>query len=309
VNLALQHPTGMRLSPESRMIAAFVAAAFALIAVAWLAISNGREYVDAQERLERSAYPEVPSELSSTTGAAARPFDPAAVTNRVSAPRTDVRAERDSARHHLDAVERASALLGVLTITFFCLAYAGLLRTLREQRRLRDIVAAEANHDFPTGLPNRRFFAEWLAYAIAHARRADAHIGVLFIDIAGGATVSTLHGERAVDSMMVEIARRFRATSREGDLFARLGATEFALATPNACDGRELALLAQRLRDELNDPAQPPLADTPIGASIGLAFFPEDAEDSAGVMAAANAAMYAARRAGKNHVAFNGIAA
>ena len=46
-----------------------------------------------------------------------------------------------------------------------------------------------------------------------------------------------------------------------------------------------------------------------MGASIGIAFFPEDANDSAGIMAAANAAMYAARRAGRNHVAFNALAA
>ena len=59
----------------------------------------------------------------------------------------------------------------------------------------------------------------------------------------------------------------------------------------------------------LDDPAQPPLADSPIGTSIGMAFYPEDAGDSAGVMAAANAAMYAARRAGRHHVAFNALAA
>ena len=75
------------------------------------------------------------------------------------------------------------------------------------------------------------------------------------------------------------------------------------------CDEAHDALLAQRLRDQLNEGSQPPLADTPIGASIGIAFFPEDANDSAGIMAAANAAMYAARRAGKNHVAFNALAA
>ena len=89
-------------------------------------------------------------------------------------------------------------------------------------------------------------------------------------------------------------------------MFARVGASEFALATPNAwedrAEGRQLAAIAQRLRDALNDPALPPLADSPIGASIGIAFLP-------GVMAAANAAMYAARRAGRNHVAFNALAA
>jgi diguanylate cyclase (GGDEF)-like protein len=108
----------------------------------------------------------------------------------------------------------------------------------------------QANHDPCTGLPNRRFFAEWLSYAIAHARRERGHVGVLFIAISGTTTVSELHGREATDALLIEIARRFRAASREGDLFARLGTTEFALATPNARDGRQLALLAQRLRDQ-----------------------------------------------------------
>jgi diguanylate cyclase (GGDEF)-like protein len=158
-------------------------------------------------------------------------------------------------------------------------------------------------------LPNRRFFAEWLAFAIAHAGRTRAHVGVLFIDIGGCAAVVEHHGAPAAEALLVEIARRFRGASRGGDVFARLGPAQFALATPNAEHLRELSAIAQRLRDVLDDPAQPPLADSPIGTSIGMAFYPEDAGDSAGVMAAANAAMYAARRAGRRHVAFNALAA
>jgi len=306
------------------MIAAFLAAAAALIITAWLAISEGRAYVAAQDRLDRLVqWPRVLSELSSTTRASAaqphawgddasaaeRAASVDALTKRVAAMREQVVAERAAAREHLESVERTTALLGALTIAFFCFAYAALLRGQREARRMRERFGSVANHDPLTGLPNRRFFGEWLAYALAHARRENTHVGVLFIDIDGCTAVEDLHGRDAAQALLVEIARRFRAITREGDLFARLGATEFALATPNAADGRQLGLLAQRLRDQLNDTAQPPLADTPIGASIGIAFFPEDADDSAGVMAAANAAMYAARRAGRNHVAFNALAA
>ena len=300
----------MRLSPESRLITAFLAAAVALIVAAWLALSSGRAYVAAEGRLEALAQSaRVLSELSSTVGSAARDADREALTRRVAELSLSMSTEHDAARRELDAVERSSAMLGALSIAFFCFAYAALLRGLRKERRLREQMASESNHDRLTGLPNRHFFAEWLTYAITHARRQNGHVGVLFLDINGCAAVAELHGERAADALQVEIARRFRAASREGDLFARLSPTQFALATPNARDGRQLALLAQRLRDQLNDAAQPPLADSPIGASIGIAFFPEDADDSAGVMAAANAAMYAARRAGRNHVAFNALAA
>ena len=292
------------------MIAAFVAAAIALVAAAWFALSAGRDYVAAEERIDALVLGDgVLSDLSSTTGAAQRDDAARVQSRRVAELRDRVRAERATARAQLDTLQRMTMFVGALAVALPCFACAVLLRGMRERERLPERVHDKSQHDALTGLPNRRFFGGWLTYAIAHARRENGRVGVLFIDVGGCAAVAELHGGPAVEALLVEVARRFRAASREGDVFARLGASEFALATPNAHDGRQLALIAQRLRDALNDPALPPLADTPIGASIGIAFFPEDADDSAGIMAAANAAMYAARRAGVNHVAFNALAA
>lgn len=291
------------------MIAALLVAAALLIGTAWFVVGAGRGYVDAELRVDLLLRPDpVLAGLSSTTDAAQR-TDAGETTMRARERIAEAGAARAAAQHELEIVERAVALLGVLATGMYCWVYAALVRTMRERRQFAARAQAELHHDPLTGLPNRRFFSEWLGYAIAHARRAKAHVGVLFIDISGCATVAELHGGPAVEALLVDVARRFRAASREGDVFARLGAAEFALATSNAHDTRELSMLAQRLRDVLNDPVQPPLADTPIGTSIGIALFPEDAGDSAGVIAAANAAMYAARRAGRNHVAFNALAA
>ena len=300
----------LRFSTDSPVIAAFLASAIALIVAAGFALSTGRAYVTSERRIDALIEGDpVLSQLSTTTDAEQRdPADPA-LTRHVADVLKDVRTERQAARRQLDATERATALLGILMIMFYCFAYAALLRALRERRSLVERQGGETQHDPLTGLPNDRFFAEWLSYAIAHARRHHSHVGVLFIDISGCGAVEELHGERAAAALLVEIARRFRTTSREGDVFARVGPTQFALATPNGSDLRQLAAIAQRLRNALNDPAQPPLADTPIGTSTGIAFFPEDADDPSGMMAAANAAMYAARRAGRDHVAFNALAA
>ena len=292
------------------MLAAFVAAAAALVLVAWLAVSAGIAFVADDARVDASLQQgHVLSKLSSTMEAAARGDERSMLTQRVHDLLAEVGSARSAAHRRLDAVKVWSTLFAALTLALAGVAGVLLHSLLRERRDLHGRLAAELNHDRLTGLPNRRFFCEWLSFAIANARRERAHVGVLFIDIGGCAAVAELHGERATEALLVEVARRFRAAAREGDVFARLGASEFALATPNARDARELALLAQRLRDTLNDPAQAPLADTPIGTSIGVAFFPENADDSAGVMAAANAAMSAARRAGRNHVAFNALAA
>ena len=299
----------MRVPTEFRVVAAFLAGATALAVAAWFVAATAEGYVESVTRLDalRQAH-DVTAELSSTklpgVGGATSGVGGASAARAIG-----IREARDAATHHLDSTRQAAAILAALAVVLGALACAHAVRNERIRAKLATQFDMQANHDPCTGLPNRRFFAEWLSYAIAHARRERGHVGVLFIAISGTAAVADLHGTEAADALLIEIARRFRAASREGDLFARLGPTEFALATPNARDGRQLALLAQRLRDQLNETSQPPLADTPIGASIGIAFFPEDANDSAGIMAAANAAMYAARRAGRNHVAFNALAA
>jgi diguanylate cyclase (GGDEF)-like protein len=292
------------------MFAAFVAAAAALVLVAWLVVSAGIAFVTDDAHVDASLQEQhVLSKLSSTIDAAIRGDERAMLTKRVHELLAEVASARGAAHRHLDSVRTWSVMFAALTLALAGVAGMLLHSLLRERRELHGRLAAELNHDELTGLPNRRFFCEWLSFAIANARRDRAHVGVLFIDIGGCAAVAELHGSPAADALLLEVARRFRAAAREGDVFARLGASLFALATPNAQDARDLALLAERLRDTLTDPAQAPLADTPIGTSIGVAFFPEDADDSTGVIAAANAAMFAARRAGRNHVAFSALAA
>jgi diguanylate cyclase (GGDEF)-like protein len=293
-----------RSKPEYVVAVALVAATFALVAAAWLLIRSANAF----DALEARAPVEfvVGSGLSTTAQARARESNGNELTSRVDVVMTRERAET---REAFAAAKAWSAFLAAIAVAAMALVFGALRRLLAVQRELEARLRSEQTHDVLTSLPNRRFFSEWLAFAIAHARREQARVGVLFIDIDGCSTVVEHHGGPAAESLLVEIARRFRAASRSGDVFARLGPTQFALATPNAEHVRDLTAIAQRLRDVLDDAAQPPLADTPIGTSIGMAFYPEDAGDSAGVMAAANAAMYAARRAGRHHLAFNALAA
>jgi diguanylate cyclase (GGDEF)-like protein len=296
----------LRISARTRLTAAFAAGIACLVVVALLLVVTWRGYIAANERVDATLHGlRVAYSLLPTTEAS----EATIAMHRVGTLLERAKSGHEAAVRDLETGTMVAALLGTVVVAFVCAVFLTLQRVLRERDTLAARVRAEQNHDTLTGLPSRRFFAEWLSFAIAHARRTGAHVGVLFIDINGCQAVAELHGGPAAEALLVEIARRFRATSREGDVFARLGPTEFALATPHAGDPRALALLAQRLRDALDDPALPPLAETPIGTSIGIAFYPEDAGDSAGMIAAANAAMYAARRAGRNHVAFNALAA
>jgi len=217
-------------------------------------------------------------------------------------------AEATSRKESVGEMQRGIWLAIAVLIMLFSGAYAVVLGELKERRRLVRRLRSAATHDALTGLPNRRFFGEWLGYTIAQARRESAHVGLVFIDVDGPHEVLRLHKRPAFNALVAEIARRFRETAREGDLLARVGQTQFALAAPNVEGTSDFTHLAQRLRDALTDPARPPLAEVPIGASIGIAVFPNDADDTAGVIAAADAAMFAAKRAGDNRVAFKNLA-
>jgi diguanylate cyclase (GGDEF)-like protein len=210
----------------------------------------------------------------------------------------DVAARRASDRAH-DLVVAASVLLLLLTGGVVWFALSERYRRIQLARTLE----REANHDPLTRLPNRRFFLEWLSYALAGARREGSEIALLYIDLDGFKAVNDRHGHRRGDAVLAEIAERLRSTKREGDVLARLGGDEFALAATKAREGRELAVLGERILGAL---AQCKAADVPLGASIGIAFFPDDADDVPGLLAAADAAMYAAKRAGRNRIKFHG---
>lgn len=87
---------------------------------------------------------------------------------------------------------------------------------------------------------------------------------------------------------------------RESDFLARLGGDEFAVVMPVTPSESDAARLADRLIASLDTPLLPFLKDYPLGASIGIAFYPTDAPDHAALVKAGDAAMYAAKRGGKH---------
>jgi len=218
--------------------------------------------------------------------------------------RAKVNAElaRSAQRSSLTMV--GALLTGVIVAGLAIAAYLVIAWDLRERRQLASRIEEQANRDPLTQLANRRSFKESLELALAEARQDRSHVGLLFLDLDGFKTVNDQHGHDTGDALLVEIARRFRETMCESDLLGRLGGDEFALMAPHAKDEQELAQLAQRLLRSLGDPNQPRLSEHPIGASIGIALFPAHAADLRGLMAAADAAMYEAKRAGKNRIAF-----
>ncbi|WP_328984923.1 diguanylate cyclase domain-containing protein [Thiorhodovibrio winogradskyi] len=184
-------------------------------------------------------------------------------------------------------------------------ANAKLQTEIQERRRAQRELAFIATHDDLTKLPNRALFKEHLEQGQARARRAETRLALLFIDLDGFKAINDSLGHEAGDQVLREVARRLKSRVREQDLVARLGGDEFALLLEQVHQPEDAAKVADKVIDSLSRPIAVAGDMHRIGASIGIAFYPEDARDPDGLVRLADNAMYAAKGSGKGHYRFH----
>jgi diguanylate cyclase (GGDEF)-like protein len=171
-----------------------------------------------------------------------------------------------------------------------------------ENARLHRIVERQALVDGLTGLANRRSAEDTLRTELARAERRGEEVALVLVDIDDFKDVNDRFGHPAGDAVLREFARRLRHTVREIDLAGRWGGEEFCLVLPTS-DGEGGAQVAERARQalECRPIALPDGTEVRATASFGVASFPAHA-DAGGLVAAADEALYAAKRMGKNRV-------
>lgn len=173
-------------------------------------------------------------------------------------------------------------------------------RELEEQRRT---IEALANTDALTGALSRRHFLELAGRERARAAREGGGLAVLLLDIDHFKRANDTHGHAGGDAVLRAFHATCAAQLRAHDLLGRLGGEEFGVVLPAA--GREVARqVAERLRAAVaaGPVALPGGAAVAITVSIGLAFTASAAEDIDSLLAAADAALYRAKREGRNRV-------
>lgn len=163
-----------------------------------------------------------------------------------------------------------------------------------------------AGHDALTGLPNRTQLDPAIADAIRLARRGGHKLAVAFIDLDGFKAVNDELGHEAGDALLREVARRIGQGIRAKDLAARLGGDEFVVMLNDVNRREDVEPVLARMLEALEAPVElPGGARVGVGASVGVALWPDDGHDAAELMDAADQAMYAAKRAGKHRIEFS----
>ncbi len=175
-------------------------------------------------------------------------------------------------------------------------------QTEDELRQARDHLQHLAYHDVLTDLPNRLLFNDRLAQAMLMAQRRMSKVGLLYIDVDHFKSINDRLGHHAGDIFLRELAQRMRACIRDVDTVARIGGDEFSVILERIGKIDHVREVAEKILAALIVPISVERHTLNVTVSLGMALYPDHAEDFAGLIRAADLAMFAAKDAGRNQL-------
>jgi diguanylate cyclase (GGDEF)-like protein len=198
------------------------------------------------------------------------------------------RAPRDLAAHQASLIRDIADRLAVA------------LATAERDRRLHEL----AHLDGLTGLPNRQRLLSILDHELAAAGDKRKRIGVLFIDLDRFKETNDTLGHAAGDTLLKRTAERIRDTVRDADQVGRHGGDEFVVLLRDVAAATDAGSVASKLVSALAKPFEVEGHNVYVGASIGVAIFPDDGRTASELLKKADTAMYQAKEEGRGRVAF-----
>jgi diguanylate cyclase len=160
-----------------------------------------------------------------------------------------------------------------------------------------------ALHDELTGLPNRRLFHDRLASALERARRTGSQVALLLIDLDHFKQVNDSVGHHAGDQLLKNVSTLFLGRVRRSDTVARTGGDEFSVILEEPMTRADAIRVGRTLVGLLDNPLELDGHAVRVGATVGVAVFPDDASDAEGLCIAADKRMYSSKNALKGESA------
>jgi len=163
-----------------------------------------------------------------------------------------------------------------------------------------EVLESLALHDQLTGLANRRLLTDRMSMAMAHARRNESAMAVVYLDLDGFKQLNDRLGHGAGDILLKMVANRLVKTVRQEDTVARLGGDEFVLVLWHLAEPGYAATVARKVIEALSQPFDIEGNTVSITTSAGVGIYPIHGEDADTLTKSADLALYEAKRAGKN---------
>jgi len=180
----------------------------------------------------------------------------------------------------------------------------GTMSDVTNKKENEEIIWQQANYDNLTHLPNRKLFHELLDQEIKQMHRDKQQLWVLFLDLDGFKEVNDTLGHDNGDALLILVAERIRSILREADIVARLGGDEFVVVLSQTVELNYVDEIASHLIEVLGESYKLANDDVHITASIGIANYPNDADNVTDLMKFADQSMYAAKKEGKNRYSY-----
>ncbi len=189
--------------------------------------------------------------------------------------------------------------------------YVGVSTDINQIKTQQQMLERVAHYDALTLLPNRTLLADRLRQSIALAKRHQTQLALCYLDLDGFKQVNDSQGHGAGDLVLQVVAQRLVSFLRASDTAARLGGDEFIVLLGELASSADIEPLLHRLMQAIGEPICIPGVDAVVGASIGVAMYPDDATEPDTLMRQADMAMYAAKAAGKHryHLSATGLPA
>ncbi|MBM4180135.1 MAG: EAL domain-containing protein [Betaproteobacteria bacterium] len=182
--------------------------------------------------------------------------------------------------------------------------YVAFFKDISANKVVEERIRLLAYHDPLTGLPNRLLLMDRLTHALASAKRRQALVAVLFIDLDHFKNVNDSLGHAVGDKLLWEIAHRLNTCVREEDTVARLGGDEFVVVLESLQDREDAEHIANKVHRAFERPIQVEGRVLHATASIGIAVHPQDGDSAETLMQNADTAMYQAKAFGRDNCQF-----
>lgn len=178
------------------------------------------------------------------------------------------------------------------------------IRDVTKQKSIESKVLHQANYDSLTDLPNRFLSLDRLSTSIAHAKRNNNKVAIMYIDLDDFKKANDIYGHQMGDSILVSTARNLKNAMRAEDTVGRLGGDEFFVLIDNFSSPQSLIKVANNILEVFKKPLSIERKSILISASIGISTYPDDGTTAEELLVNADLSMYRSKNTGKNSFTF-----